>query len=103
MDYPWYQVVHGTGLEQGDILESCPVFLPCADAVASEPDTLLLDEEIRDVIVVSQSCDLVAGREKISDILLCRSMASRADGSPTLPCHRKRHGRSAPWHTARLS
>ena len=24
MDYPWFQVVSGAELEQGDILESCP-------------------------------------------------------------------------------
>ena len=71
MDYPWYQVVSGAGLEQGDILESCPVFLPRADLPTAEPDTIFLDEEVRDVIVVSQSCDLVAGREKVSEVLLC--------------------------------
>ena len=71
MDYPWYQVVRGTGLDQGDILESCPVFLPRADSTATEPDTILLDEELRDVIVISQSCDLITGREKISEVLLC--------------------------------
>src|SRR5438445_11004156 len=71
MDYPWYQVVRGKELEQGDILESCPVFLPRTDLAATEEGTLLFDEELRDVIIVSQSCDLVIGREKISEVLLC--------------------------------
>jgi hypothetical protein len=71
MEYPWFQIVRGADLEQGDILESCPVFLPRADEPSAEPDTIFFDEELRDVIVTSQSCDLVAGREKITEVLLC--------------------------------
>ena len=71
--FPWYRTVRGGDIEQGDILDGCPVFLP--------PDDLDLDEtlaapaafrwEQRDVIVMSQSCDLVPGREKVSEVLLC--------------------------------
>jgi len=71
MDYPWYQIVRGPGLEQGEILEACPVFLPLADLSAAEAGAVSFDEELRDVIVVSQTCDLVAGREKVSEVLLC--------------------------------
>ena len=71
MNYPWYQAQRGPNLEQGDILESCPVFLPRADLQPAEDDALFFDEELRDVIVVTQSCDLVAGREKVSEVLLC--------------------------------
>ena len=71
MDYPWFQIVRGANLEQGDILESCPVFLPRTDVVVAEEDTIFFDEELRDVIVISQTCDLVAGREKVSEVLLC--------------------------------
>ena len=28
MTYPWYRLVNGDELEQGDILEDCPVFSP---------------------------------------------------------------------------
>lgn len=73
MDYPWYQCVADDSIEQGDIFESCPVFIP--------PDNLTLDInapsnatfrwEKRDVIVMSQTCDLVKGRKKLSEILLC--------------------------------
>ncbi len=28
MDYPWYDLVTGDDLEQGHLLEACPVFLP---------------------------------------------------------------------------
>ncbi len=71
MNYPWYQMVRGTNLEQGDILESCPVFLPRAERQPVEDDTLIFDEELRDVIVVSQTCDLISGREKVTEALLC--------------------------------
>ena len=71
MDYPWYRIVRGDVLEQGDMLESCPVFLPRADLPESEEETILLDEELRDVAVITQSCDLVPGREKVSEVLLC--------------------------------
>jgi hypothetical protein len=67
--YPWYQAVTGDDLEQGDILEACPVFRPPDDL--GEGQAAFFDAEARDVIVVSQSCDMVKGREKLSDVLLC--------------------------------
>ncbi len=32
--YPWYDIVEGNNLEQGDIIESCPV------AVATDTETV---------------------------------------------------------------
>ena len=29
--YPWYAIVTGEDLEQGDILEGCPIFFPPDD------------------------------------------------------------------------
>lgn len=68
--YPWYRTVDGDNLEQGDIIDSCPVFVP-SEQVLSNGDEPLLAWEDRDVIVMTQSCDLVAGREKVTEILLC--------------------------------
>ena len=66
--YPWYDLVEGNDLEQDDIIESCPV------AVATETETpdgrWKLQWEERDLIVLSQSCDLVIGREKVSEVLM---------------------------------
>ncbi len=28
ISYPWYKTIHGDEIEQGDIFESCPIFLP---------------------------------------------------------------------------
>ena len=73
MTYPWYCLVNDDELEQGDILEYCPVFSPPPDLT---PDSLEDGEadftwEKRDVIIMSQSCDLVKGREKVEEVLLC--------------------------------
>jgi hypothetical protein len=69
--YPWFRLLQGTDLEQGDILERCPVFLPPADLAAKPIGQAAFTWQERDVIVMSQSCDLVPGREKITEVLLC--------------------------------
>lgn len=86
--YPWYCLVNGDELEQGDILESCPVFSPPSDLTL---DSLAMGEadflwEERDVIVMSQSCDLVKNTGKTNEVLLCavwsRSELSNLPGEP---------------------
>lgn len=73
-NYPWFGVVEGDEIEQGDILEGCPVFLPPKDlavaAVTKESKATFRSEEL-DLVVMSQSCDLVKGQQKLDDILLC--------------------------------
>ena len=69
-EYPWYRVVLGTDLGQGDLLERCPVFLPPAD-LAEPWDEAAFAWEERDVVIMTQSCDLVPGREKVTEVLLC--------------------------------
>ncbi|MBX7102546.1 MAG: hypothetical protein K1X57_00590 [Gemmataceae bacterium] len=67
--YPWYAAVRGDELLQGDILEDCPVLLPVLPAdTAGSPGVEWVQ---RDVVVLSQSCDMVAGREKVVEVLLC--------------------------------
>jgi hypothetical protein len=68
--YPWYQAVSGDDLAQGDILESCPVIILPEDFAPGDPTALFPWEE-RDVVVMTQSCDLVRGREKVTEVLLC--------------------------------
>ena len=36
LNYPWFELASGDDLEQGDILDDCPVFLP-PDELAEEP------------------------------------------------------------------
>ena len=73
--YPWYTaLLSGDTLEQGDILEACPVVMPKDEPshdsgkVPSQIDVLY---DQMDVIVMSQSCDLVKGNEKLDYVLLC--------------------------------
>jgi len=75
-DYPWYEVVDGREVQQGDILRGCPVYLPPDDlpvdgAADSEAAVVEFEWLERDVIVMSQTCDLFEGREKVRDVLLC--------------------------------
>ena len=60
-DYPWYAVVSGSSLAQGDILLDCPVFnLPQeAEAASAEEFTIRVDST--DAIVMTQSCDFDIG------------------------------------------
>lgn len=69
--YPWYRAVRGEDIEQGDILEGCPVFLPTDDLAETTPAEAVFRWEEFDLIVMSQTCDMVKGREKLSDVLLC--------------------------------
>jgi hypothetical protein len=70
---PWYSVVEDEALEQGDILPCCPVFRPRADLVfpIDAKDNYIFEKAEQAVIVMSQSCDLVPGREKVTHCLLC--------------------------------
>lgn len=70
-NYPWYQAVAGEDIEQGDLFEHCPVFLPPDDLADASLETATFRWEDRDLIVLSQSCDLIKGREKVSEVLLC--------------------------------
>jgi hypothetical protein len=69
--YPWYEALQGDDVEQGDLLETCPIFLPPEDLADETLASATFRWEERDLIVLSQSCDLVKGREKVTDVLLC--------------------------------
>ena len=69
--YPWYQLVEGDDIEQGDLLEGCPIFLPPEDLAETSLSEAAFRWEELDVIVMSQTCDMVKGREKVTDVLLC--------------------------------
>ncbi len=75
--YPWYRVVQGTDLSQGDLLDRCPVFRPPADLTEPWEEAAFTWQEW-DVIVMTQTCDIVPGREKVTEVLLCAAW-SRSD------------------------
>lgn len=69
--YPWYEAIRGSAIEQGDILEAWPVFQPPPDLDEHGVQMATFQWSVRDVIVLSQTCDMVEGREKLTEILLC--------------------------------
>ena len=71
IDYPWYASITGDNIEQGDIFEGCPIFLPPADLDVLTWKEATFEWGERDLIVMSQTCDMVQGREKIDEVLCC--------------------------------
>lgn len=69
-NYPWFGLVETDDLEQGDIFENCPIYFP-PDDLAQNTEKATFKWGERDLIVMSQSCDLAKGRETISQVSLC--------------------------------
>ena len=72
-DYPWYRVVRGSDLEQGDLLRGCPRFVIPPHAMGDDAE-LIVTRETVDAIVLTQSCDLAVrpdGECEATDVLLC--------------------------------
>jgi len=63
--YPWYELVEGKELFQGAILNSCPLIIP-PSTIEGEINVDVIEY---DVIVMSQSCDLV--EKKLELVLVC--------------------------------
>lgn len=75
-EFPWYSVVDGESLEQGDIFTALPVFVPDVSSeliteasVEGATPEVPFDTLSIDAIVVTQSCDLE--NEKIDTVILC--------------------------------
>lgn len=66
--YPWYDLVNSDEpLCQGDLIRSCPLIIPNADISTSDKNKLTVNEY--DVIIMSQTCDIV--NRHINIILVC--------------------------------
>jgi len=69
-DFPWYEIVDNKeSVLQGDILLSCPVYIPSAESLYKEGESPTGNIDEYDVIVMSQSCDLVL--RKLDLVLAC--------------------------------
>lgn len=67
-NYPWYDTVScDEPLKQGDIINACPVVIPCKTIVSQEKIQVKVEEY--DVIILSQSCDLK--HRKLNLVLVC--------------------------------
>jgi hypothetical protein len=72
-DFPWYRIVRGDVLEQGDLLLGCPRFVIPPEAAGTGGEVTLARETV-DAVVLTQSCDLTVradGQCEASDVLLC--------------------------------
>jgi hypothetical protein len=67
-DFPWYVQVEGMDLQQGDLLKDCaaPVHQNATSEQASQTP---IDVDVWNVIVMTQSCDLVGN--KATRVMLC--------------------------------
>jgi hypothetical protein len=72
IDSGWYDLVEGAELLQGDLLSNCSILIPtekpCWPLIPNSQ--IALEARKFDVIVMSQSCDLV--NDKIEDVLLAQ-------------------------------
>ena len=70
-NYPWYEVVSGEDLEQGDLLETFPVYQPPEELAGGDTLSPIFEVDDRDVVILTQTCDLIPGREKVTHIVVC--------------------------------
>ncbi len=70
-----YELVHNSSLMQGDILIDCPIFIPPPDmniSMSGDIEDAEFDVGTQDVVILSQSCDLVPGQKgDIWLVILC--------------------------------
>jgi hypothetical protein len=95
--YPWYRLVSGDEIEQGDLLLNCPVFVIPPGAF-SDPAQRQITIERQDVIVMTQSCDLALranGHCAVEDVILSPIYARAALGP------HKTYGKPQGWEEAR--
>jgi len=65
-EYPWYDIVNGDeDLMQGDFIKECPVVIP-PSKISDEVEVRIINY---DVVIMSQSCDLV--QRKLDLVLVC--------------------------------
>lgn len=67
----WYQIAGVGTLEQGDFFNGCQILVPRMETLSEEETPVLKAErQLLDVVVLSQSCDLV--QNKLSHVLMSR-------------------------------
>jgi hypothetical protein len=70
-DYPWYCVVEGEELQQGDLLRAFPLVVPVGETGQAGDDIpeIVVDLQYYNVVVMTQSCDLE--QDKVQKVVLC--------------------------------
>jgi hypothetical protein len=65
-EYPWYEIIAGDSLCQGDFLRGFEVLIP---EVSTQNDQVSAQTKKLDVVIMTQTCDIVEG--KVESLLLC--------------------------------
>lgn len=81
----WYRLAPGSDLEQGDLLEGVPFYVPQEHVAQPNPgQEASFHLTYYDVIVLTATCDLVEGKGKTDSVLLCPhfDLAELAKQSP---------------------
>ena len=68
----WYELVDGQALQQGDLIDSCPIAIPSSPI----KENITVDLKVRElnIVIMSQSCDLVPrkkGKPKLEFVVVC--------------------------------
>ncbi len=89
IDYPWYDLIDGNSIEQGDFIPQCPIIIPPpALNTGLEID---VDVQLLNAIILSQSCDLL--NDKLVIALVCPYTPLRT-WVETLPQERHSSGKA---------
>jgi hypothetical protein len=64
--YPWYEIIQGDSLYQGDFLHDFEVLIP---EVSTQSDQVPGQLRKLDVVIMTQTCDIV--QRKVESLLLC--------------------------------
>jgi hypothetical protein len=66
LDYPWYEVINSNdAFLQGDFVDSCPIVIPPKKI---EAKSIKVEVNEYNVIILSQSCDLVYKKVKLVQV-----------------------------------
>ena len=71
--YPWFESVHTADLQQGDLLEGCPIFRPSSSLVTGGSPVTITVHRLAGIII-TQSCDLAIradGQCHCKEVLFC--------------------------------
>lgn len=109
-DFPWYSLVSGAELEQGDLLLGCPRFVLSGVAPAAGGPVGAVENKVH-AVVLTQSCDLAVrpdGRCEAEDVLLCqigfkREFAGRPVWSKDDAWEEARKGRKSHFHVLNVA
>jgi len=103
--YPCYEIVEGNEIQQGDLINDCPLIIPPKEAL-SPGDKVKTKAVMFNVVVISQSCDLENrnGERDIEIVQVCPFYTLTELGERESKCKEKswknqlRKGRIADFH-----